>query len=477
MPQIRQRSSIHALQNSAITWSKRFSRFKRYNHLQFRILGLTIILYLIFGGRKTHPTAIAMQPNQLIIPRRDENVLSFAHEYAKKHDLPVYVLYKARSGQLNNQLISFFSALIIAKQANATLVAPFAFYGSESYIDFSIGRGFMFHLRQAFDTYVYQAFLKLLGLQYKHDELVGDYIDGALLNRSQPIVSILDFRRSRGGKYLSTLPQVLTRKGDAPFFYMTLGKRSLLETNVNIRGETVDENLDTSQSPASRKELDCNFNVSVYFRGLQFNAGVNGNYLFLSKLYRSHSLNCTSANPYWLKLRRFVQPRIEIRQLVAARMTRWKKVMAVHLRFFPFDQDKFLPSIFCNFFLSRFQHQIKKVDRVYIAYSISSKESTVILSQLQQRLGSERIITAHDYGNLYTKGPAFNKRYTAPLVDMWTCVNSHYFIGRLGSSLSWNVVYWRQSLRKEGSDKFHDFYQLIDFSTTGEKNPTDSYGF
>lgn len=467
----------HLLRNLWLVWSRKFRPRESRSRLHVRLFGSAFILYFMFWHKNVHPTAILVQSDQLVIPHQGDDVLNFAHGYAQEHNLPVYIIYKARSGQLNNQLISFFNALAIAKQANATLVAPFAFYGFESYLDFYTGRGFMFYLRQAFDIHVYQSFLSLIGLQYGHDELVGDYIDSTLLNRRQPVISVVDFKKSMGGRYLSTFPCVLTRNGDARFFYMTLGKRSLFERNINIREETIDGDRGVTESPASRKELDCNFNVSDYFRGLHFNAGVNGNYLFLSKLYRSHSLNCTSANPYWLELRKFVQPRVEVRALVTAMMSQWGKVMALHLRLFPSDQNKFSVRSFCTFFLSHFQHRIRKADRVYVAYSISSKESVAILSQLQRRIGRERIITAHEYGSLHTKGPLFNKPYAAPLVDMWTCVNSHYFVGRLGSSLSWNVVYWRQSFRKGDMGWLHDFYRLEDFSTTGDKNPTDSYGF
>lgn len=477
MPSLRQHSFLCNLQNLRLFRSRKYCRLKSNWCLPICLLGFLFTLYLIISQNSVHPTAIPAQSDQIVTPRHGEDVLSFAHEYAEEQNLPVYIMYKARSGQLNNQLTSFFNALVIAKQANATLVAPFTFHGFESYADFRAGKSFIFNFYQAFDTYVYQSFLRLFGLQYRYDELVGDYIDGTLLNKRQPVVSIVDFKRSVGGKHLSAFPCVLTRKGDARYFYMTLGKRSLLGRNINIRGKTIDGGPDVTESPASRKELDCNFNVSEHFRGLQFNVGVNGNYLFLSKLYRSHSLNCTSANPYWLEVRRFVQPRVEIRELVAAAMGRWGKVVTVHLRFFPFDQNKFLARNFCSFFLSHFQHQIREADHVYIAFSISSKESLDILSRLRQILGRGRVITAHDYGNLHTKGPAFSKRYAVPLVDMWTSINSHYFVGRLGSSLSWNVVYWRQSFRRGYMGQFHDFYRLSNFSTTGDMNPTDSYGF
>lgn len=445
--------------------------------MYIRLFGAFLVIHYFLKSRP-HPTTLPAPLESLVIPGRSEDVLEFAHAHAHKKKLPVYVFYKARSGQLNNQLISFFNALAIAKEANATLVAPFAFYGSESRIDFGTGRGFFFHLREAFDLYIHEAFLKSLGLYYKHDELVGDYIDGELINCTQPVISITQFMRSEGGAYLRTFPHVLTRRGDAPFYYMSLGKRRLLEQNVNVRGAHSGEDSSTSlERPASRKELDCNFNISDYFRGVPYRAGVNGNFLFLAKLYRSHSLNCTSVNQYWLNLRQYVQPVPEIRQVVAEALGSWGIVLSLHLRLFPFDIGKFSTTKFCNHFLSRFHEQLQSSDHLYIAYSVSSKKSIAIISELRKKLGAEKILTAREFGNLYDRGPHFNKRYAAPLVDMWTAVNSDFFVGRLGSSLSWNVVYWRQAFGKDTHRQAHQFYQLLDFSTDGQNNPTDSYGF
>lgn len=59
------------------------------------------------------------------------------------------------------------------------------------------------------------------------------------------------------------------------------------------------------------------------------------------------------------------------------------------------------------------------------------------------------------------------------LMDMWTCVRSEMFTGRMGSSLSWNVMYWRQVLQEEFGLDQQDvqpvWYLLQDFSTTGAK--------
>lgn len=457
-------------------WTKRLRRFERSNRLYLRLAALTFLIFQLWP-RKPHPTTIAAPASLLRVPRPGEDVLTYAQRHGQRHGLPVYILYKARSGQLNNQLISFFNALAIAKAANATLVAPFAFYGSESYIDFGSGRGFWFHLREAIELHITEPILKSLGLHYRYDELVGDYLDGELLNRTQSVVSIMGFRTGEGGSYLKTFPHVLTRRGDAPFHYMSLGKRTLFETNINIRGEHQDDDPTSALvNPASRKELDCNFNISDYFRGLPYHAGANGNFLFLAKLYRSHSLNCTAANPYWLQLRRFVQPRVEIRRLVDNELRNWGNVLSVHLRLFPFDQGKFSTDKFCAHFVSEYSDQLREVNRVYIAYSVSSEQSIDIIAKLRKALGEEKIVTAKEYGTLHDLGQAFNKRYSAPLVDMWTCVNSKYFVGRLGSSLSWNVVYWREALQGQNGAS-HAFYRLQDFSMAGQKNPTDSYGF
>lgn len=425
---------------------------------------------------QAHPTSIPAQPHTLAIPNVGESIASFAHRHADAHNQPVFILYKARSGQLNNQLISFFNALTIAKLANATLIAPFAFYGSESFIDFANNRNIFFYIKKFMQQYAYEPILKQLGLFLERDQLVGDYFDSDVLNRTQPVISIMDFLKSPAAEYLRSFPHVLVRNGDAGFFHMTLGRRTLFKQNVHIRSKAMMQDpMFGMENIASRRELDCNFNVSNHFRGLQYRAGVNGNFLFLSKLYRSHSLNCTATNPYWLDVRRFVQPRMEIRQLVDDALFAWGKLLTLHLRLFPYDHGKFTLDTYCNFFLNAYHTQITEADHIYIAYSASSEMSVAIVKQLRIAIGPEKVKTAQDFGNLYERGPVFDKGYIVTLVDMWTCVRSHVFIGRLGSSLSWNVVYWREALQEV--EMAQNFYKLQDFSVYGEKNPTDTQEF
>jgi len=55
---------------------------------------------------------------------------------------------------------------------------------------------------------------------------------------------------------------------------------------------------------------------------------------------------------------------------------------------------------------------------------------------------------------------------------MWVCVKSTRFLGRVGSSLSWNVVYWRQMLRDEYNlakdmTDYPLWYTLANFTNTG----------
>lgn len=428
-----------------------------------------LILHIVDVLRSFRPHA-SILPTTLTVPAANEGILSYASDYARKHTRPVYVLYKARSGQLNNQLISLFNALVLAKQANATLIAPFAFHGTESCLDFAINRSIFFHISEKFHLYLWQPFLKQIGLFYAHDDLVGDYFDTELLNKAQPVVPSKQFLQSPEADHLRSFKSVLVRKGDATFYYMALGRRRLYDRDVNVRQNVHGEGRGTGKV-ASRRELDCNFNISDYFRGLSYHAGVNGNYLFLSKLYRSHSLNCTNANRYWLDVRRFVQPRAEIRKLVQEVMQLWGNVLALHLRLFPFDLGKYSVGKFCDYFLKNTAHQ--EVEYVYIAYSVSSQPSTGIVNALRQKLGDGKVLTAANFGSLHSRGDAFNKRYSLPILDMWICVQSQHFVGRLGSSLSWNVVYWRQAFSKYQ----HHFYSLSDFAQHNERNPTDSYGF
>ena len=445
--------------------------FFRRSRLQIVfVFSLFLLIFELIHRLRPFPPDIPVSPTSLTIPSAHQSFLSYAHTHAASHNLPVFVLYKARSGQLNNQLISFFNALTLAKRANATLIAPFAFYGSESYIDYATGRSIFFHIAARLDLWIHQPLRKRLGLFFQHDDLVGDYFDGELLNETQPVVSSIQFLESPGVRHLQSFQAVLARHGDAAYYYMALGRRRFFGRNVNMR-RIVTGPLSTTGAVASRKQLDCNFNISHYFSGLNHHAGVNGNFLFLSKLYRSHSLNCTSKDPYWLDVRRYVQPRVEIRALIHDALRKWGDVLAVHLRLFPFDDGKFSVTKFINHFLQTANHQ--HVDYIYIAHSVSSKPSLQIIKLLRQHFGNDKILTASDFGNLESRGVAFQKRYSLPLVDMWTCVQSAHFFGRLGSSLSWNVVYWRQAFGVER----HSFYSLSDFSLDGQHNPTDSYGY
>lgn len=462
-------------------WNTRWRQFRCSSRITRTTLQAIVFLTFVrmLWPAAQHPVSISAPAERLVLPSPGQDALSFAHEHAQSVQLPVYVLYKARSGQLNNQLISFINALAIAKAANATLVAPFAFYGSESLLDSGSGRGIGFYFRE-YRERLWGKVLQLFDVYYPYDELLATYLDPDLLNDAQPVIGIVDFLRSNGCSYLRTFQHVLTRRGDAHFFHMTLGRRSIWSTNVNVRREAVDSpstKYPLPVAPASRRDLDCNFNISDYFRGLPHSDGANGNYLFLSKLYRSHSLNCSLENPHWLLVRRKLQPRSEIRDLVTRNLRRWGSVLSIHLRLFPYDSGKYTADAFCSMLLTHYKHQVESADHLYIAYSVTSVESVEVVQTLRSQLGASKIKTAADYGVIYKLGKIFDKPYVIPLVDMWTCVQGDNFIGRLGSSLSWNVVYWREALRISTLSRTNAFYSLEDFSPSGEKNPTDVYNF
>ena len=453
-----------------------FSVFWREKQNRFFSILLVALLFFCFRPRGVFPIHIPASVKDLKVPLNGESVLHYANRYAREQDLPIYLFYKARSGQLNNQLISLFNALTIAKATNATLVSPFAFYGPEAFDDFKTGRSWFFFFQSYVQRFVTDPICKRLGVDYNHDQLFGDYFDLELLNKEQPVVSIIPFLKSRGADHLLTFKHVLTRKGDAPYYYSTLKRIHPMGKDVNIRlTYTGEDIISAKETVASRRELDCNFNISTFYRGLPFRAGVNGNFLFLTKLYRTHSLNCTAKDPYWLHIRRYVQPRSDIREMVDESMRRWGTVFTIHLRLFPRDMGRFSTTSFCDHIITHYGDKIFQADHIYVAYSVTSEESVAIVQTLRKQLGESRILTAADYGDLRSRGPRFDMRYIVPIIDMWTAVRSKFFVGRMASSLSWNVIYWREALSLVGYPVNNFFYKLEDFSWKGEKNPSDVF--
>lgn len=422
---------------------------KRLFSPRLLVIPALLLLYLRY---RTPAYEIPANPRDISYPLPHHNLTEFVHEHADRANLPVFVLYPSeRTGQLNNQLIALINALCIAHTLNATLIAPHAHYGAESHRDFRAAHPF--RIASVFRT---------------SDTLVGDYIDAAQLNNLHPVVPVDDFLASRAGKALRALPRVLVRSGEAEDYYASLQGR------VRITGKTTrKEEVSDGKAVASKRELDCEFDAANYFRGVEYRAGVNANFVFLPSIFRSHAVDCSEREPYWLHARRYIQPCAELRALVKETIDGWGGYIAVHLRFLPFDKRWFDADGFFTMMKSRFGERLQDAGRVYVAHSVTCKMSVEVVRKMEAWLG-ERIVTAKVFGDVYARGGVFDKRYSIPLLDMWTCVKSAYFIGRSASSLSRNVRYWREALGEgDAQSASYAMYKLEEFSNIGKKNLAD----
>lgn len=437
----------------------------RINRKRKTIVALLFAIPFFVARLRTSSYEFLIDPIDVQYPQAFWNLTEYVHSHAAQSDLPVYVFYPTLStGQLNNQLITLLNALCIAHAINGTVVAPPAHYGAESYRDYLASKGW--HMRI---LYTVLGYLRVLPLGHR-DTLVGDYIDAEKLNALQPVVDVDSFLASRGGEKLRSMRHILVRSGEAGDYHAMLrgqvhiGSKTTIEEPLEKRGE---------MNVASRRELDCEFALQPYFRGVAFRAGINANFVFLPRIFRTHVLNCAKKDPYWMFARSHIQPRAELRKLVAERSGAWGSYIAIHLRFLPYDTGKFTSESYMRMVIHRFKREIQDANFVYVAHSVTCKTSVDIVRRLRDKVGP-KIITASVYGNIYKHGAVFDKRYVLPLIDMWTCVKSHYFIGRSASSLSTNVRHWREALDNTNSSQpLHYMYTLEDFSPKGEVNHSD----
>ncbi len=151
-----------------------------------------------------------------------------------------------------------------------------------------------------------------------------------------------------------------------------------------------------------------------------------------------------------------------------------RPIFAVHLRFFlNGDIGQFTPQSVVNMMYDHFGVQLEASKTLFVAYTPSSKESIRIVEILGQHFHGRVVGGNKIVGHLAPEAEYVTQLpLSKVLIDMWMCVKSDFFLGRLGSSLSWNIVYWRQALAKDyGLNpevvKSPLWYALQDFSTTG----------
>lgn len=414
---------------------------------------LSFICVLVFMRKPSSAVFdTAVNPRLLVYPKASEDVGQYLHSQARSSQLPVYVFYPTvRLGQLNNQIIALINALCIARTLNATLVTPAAHYGAESERDWSATRGWPSRL---FGT--------------KRDALVGDYLDAELINEIQPVIDTDRFLTSLGGVALARMRAVLVRQGDAEHYW------SMLHGRIRITGRTTIPEIPPDARPiASRREVDCYFGATRYLRGVPYRAGVNANYFFLPAIFRSHALNCTSVEQHWTSVRANIQPVPELRYVATKEVAKWGTYVAVHLRFLPYDVGKFHPRDVVSMLTRKHGALIDAVNYVYVAYSPGCQASRQVVQVMHTELKSKiRTVTA--FGQLDALGPAFRRKYSATMLDMWVSVLSTFFIGRRASSLSSNVVYWRQVFKDRDDRKQSAWYKLEDFSYDQQSSAADA---
>ena len=421
----------------------------------FFVCGFYIIaqIYLRISRKSFRDTAKSWE---ISYPKFDENLHDYLKRYSTSNKLPIYVFYPVGStGQLNNQIMALINALCISKAINATLVVAPVHHGEESNRDWYKRQSMMGIALRSTKNILSRFFMFDYFYPKSSESLLGDYFDPVLIKQLQPIVTREEFIRMRSGIVLKKLPKILVRKGEARDYFDSFQRK------ISITGQIeADESENNNQKIFSRKELDCNFDIKPIFQGVQYRAGINQNFVFLPRIFRSHLLNCTKFGDHWLHARSYLQPHPRIRQIFETERSKWGTYLAIHLRFKPSDEMVIEPSLFLKMLVQNYLSTIEAVEHVYVAFSPSSEASTIIVDQMRSFFGSRKIITAAHFLKSNSDENVLNFKYSVTLLDMWSCVKSTYFIGREASSLSMNVIYWRESLADIDSYDTRNHYQI-----------------
>lgn len=218
----------------------------------------------------------------------------------------------------------------------------------------------------------------------------------------------------------------------------------------------------------------CDFSLDGTLEPVQ-GLGVNDRFVMLPVMFRQHNLNCSVEEVDWVSIRKGLIPRDEFLRAVDTFIGKLKRpVLAIHLRvFLNGDVGNFSAESFVTMLEHKFGEQMKAARTLFLAYSPSSDVGRQAFELLKEkfrgnvvdgsRIGEHFAPADKEFGLLGLAGV---------LMDMWVSVKSDWFVGRLGSSLSWNVVYWRQALQEEyalekGVVERPLWYTLKDFSNSG----------
>eukprot|EP00171_Calliarthron_tuberculosum_P014903 IDg14903t1 len=364
-----------------------------------------------------------------------------------------FVLFNSWYGQFNNQVVALINAISIARDLDAVLVLPCEKLGKESIRDSrSIRMRRLFSMR----------------------ELVGVYFNYSLLTSVVHAVRPSDFLASPDGRELLARRQVVVERKSASYyrFLLTGSPRKVVSDAVQVLGPN-------STMPKLRSW--CDFRASKALTHIQKLYRAD-RFVLLPAVFRHHDINCSADDPRWLSVRRYLRPRDEFVDAVDAFMrTLHRPVLAVHLRFFlNGDIGNFSPRSVVDMVYARFGEQVKQANTIFIAYTPSSTESADVLDLLRTEFHG--IVVGGQSVSQHLAPHARNITQLplhSVLMDMWVCVKSDMFLGRLGSSLSWNIVYWRKALADDyGLDKHIVqqplWYALSNFTTTGATRPAET---
>jgi len=321
-------------------------------------------------------------------------------------------------GQFNNQILALINALSIARDIGAVLVLPCEKLGKESIRDSrEIKMRRLFSMRQ----------------------LVDSYFNYSLLQSVVPVVNPSEFFNSSDGVELLARQFITTERKSGGFYrYLFSGRpRGYDPGEVGIRIRNPD-----SYRPKLKNWCDFRASKALTFRQKFMRSA--DRYVFLPAVFRHHDLNCTQFDPLWLSVRRYLKPRDEFLDAVDRFMRTElpQPTLAIHMRFFlNGDIDNFTPESFVDMLRRDYGAELAQSRSVFLAYTPSNNESAQILSLLQRTLPDTRVVGGTTIPALLPE--AFRQLpLHSVLLDMWVCVKSTRFLGRVGSSLSWNVVYW-----------------------------------
>lgn len=368
-----------------------------------------------------------------------------------------FIFYTASYGQFNNQIVSLINALLMAKHADAILVLPYTRMGKESSWD------------SKYRNLTQTKFIRA-------PQLVGHYFNYTQLLASNHVVRPSQFFSSPDGLQLLNFPSITTAYRSGAYF-----RRLFSFASGNYLNRP--SKINVIAKPHDRLPLNhiCDLRPSTSL-GTVNQQGRNGRFTFLPVIFRRHNLNCSQEEPHWLSVRQSLVPRDEyIRAVDYFLESLPKPVFSIHLRIFlNGDLPNFTPGSVVAMIFRNYGSQLAQCNAIFVAYSLSSRESRKVVQMLRNRFHGTVADGSHSF-NYYR--PEDSMYATLPLssvlFDMWVCVKSYFFLGRLGSSLSWNVVYWRQAFWRNSHLEYNIlqrplWYQLSHFTTTGARRQEGS---